>query len=159
MPETLRVKHTMDDAIFIEVQQFCRLVHQRGLSDLAVSQPDFSLSLRAMPAGSGLVVAHHLAMPLAAGQTPVTPESVQPKGLTISSPLIGVFYRSPSPDAPPFIEVGDTVETGQTIGIVEAMKVFNEITTDHAGTVISIVAKNGDLVQAEQPLIIIEPFA
>ena len=90
---------------------------------------------------------------------PAPKEAPAPVGYVIMSPLVGVFYRAASPDSPSFVEVGDTVEVGQTIGIVEAMKVFNEITADQAGTVIAIPVKNGALVQVDQPLVVLDTLA
>ncbi len=72
------------------------------------------------------------------------------------SPLIGVFYRSPAPDAPPFVEIGDMVSEGQTVCIVEAMKVFNEIKAEWQGRVVAIPAESGALVQAGDPLVVLE---
>lgn len=74
-------------------------------------------------------------------------------GIAIVAPLTGVFYSSPSPSSGSFIEVGQPVQAGQVVCIVEAMKVFNEIRTEMSGTVIAIVAKNGQLVQKGEPLI------
>lgn len=71
--------------------------------------------------------------------------------------MVGVFYRAPSPSDPNFIEVGDKVEIGQTVALVEAMKVFNEITSEVAGTVVEIKAASADLVETGQTLITIRP--
>ncbi len=145
----------MDDALLIEIQRLCRVVHERGLRELSITRSDFSISLTAVQAGSFTIVPAHPpvqgTVPLAAGEFPE-----EPGGYVITAPLIGTFYRSPSPGAPPFIEVGDQVEMGQIIGIVEAMKVFNEITTDRAGTVIAIPVKDGQLVHVDQPLVILD---
>ena len=75
----------------------------------------------------------------------------------VTAPLVGVFYRSPSPDAEAFVEVGDRVESGQVVCILEAMKLFNEITTDYAGIVTRIIPENGELVSLGQELFWIEP--
>ncbi|MHB9131694.1 MAG: acetyl-CoA carboxylase biotin carboxyl carrier protein [Armatimonadota bacterium] len=151
----------MDDAIFIEVQRLCQLVHQRSLRELSVTRSGFSVSLSTL---SSVVVAeatplavphpvHHIAPPHAA---PVIEEAPKQAGAAVVSPLVGIFYRSSSPDAPPFVEVGEHVDIGQVIGVVEAMKVFNEITSDVAGTVLKIPAENGKLVQVNDPLIVVE---
>ena len=79
-----------------------------------------------------------------------------PGRMPVVAPLVGVFYRSSSPGAKPFVEVGDTVERGQKVGIVEAMKMMNEVTTDFRGTVAEIVVANGDTVQYEQTLMLID---
>jgi acetyl-CoA carboxylase biotin carboxyl carrier protein len=74
----------------------------------------------------------------------------------IKSPMVGTFYRSPSPDAPPFVQEGDMVQKGQPLCIVEAMKMMNEIESDVAGRVVRIMVENGQPVEYEQPLIVIE---
>jgi acetyl-CoA carboxylase biotin carboxyl carrier protein len=79
-----------------------------------------------------------------------------PGTMPVVAPLVGVFYRSGSPGAKPFVEVGDTVERGQVVGIVEAMKVMNEVTSDYRGTVAEILVENGEAVQYEQPLMRID---
>jgi acetyl-CoA carboxylase biotin carboxyl carrier protein len=76
-----------------------------------------------------------------------------PVGIAVVAPLTGVFYLSPSPSSPAFVEVGDTVQAGQVVCIVEAMKVFNEIKSEISGTVAAIVASNGQLVQKGEALI------
>jgi acetyl-CoA carboxylase biotin carboxyl carrier protein len=74
----------------------------------------------------------------------------------VTAPLVGVFYRAPSPESAPYVEVGDRVEVGQVVCIVEAMKMMNEITTEHAGIVTRILARNGELVDAGEDLMWIE---
>lgn len=78
-------------------------------------------------------------------------------GLPIVAPLVGVFYTSGTPGAKPFVEVGATVERGQVVGIIEAMKVMNEVSSDYRGTVTEILVQNGDAVQYEQVLMRIDP--
>lgn len=75
----------------------------------------------------------------------------------VTAPLVGVFYRAPSPDAEPYAKVGDRVEAGQVLCVLEAMKLFNEITSDHAGVVTRIIPENGELVSLGQELFWIEP--
>lgn len=70
----------------------------------------------------------------------------------IRSPLVGVFYKSPSPSAPPFVEVGDVIEKGETICIIEAMKVMNEITAEKKGKIVKVFPKNGEMVEFDSPL-------
>jgi acetyl-CoA carboxylase biotin carboxyl carrier protein len=76
--------------------------------------------------------------------------------IPLSSPTVGVFYRAAGPDTAPYVEVGDHVEEGQTIGMLEAMKVFSEILAEHAGVVVEIVAHNGQLVKTNEPLIYLQ---
>ncbi|HLI95974.1 MAG TPA: acetyl-CoA carboxylase biotin carboxyl carrier protein [Candidatus Baltobacteraceae bacterium] len=75
----------------------------------------------------------------------------------VTAPLVGVFYRSPSPDSEAYVKVGDRVEAGQVLCILEAMKLFNEITSDHTGVVTRIIPENGELVSLGQELFWIEP--
>lgn len=147
----------MDDSVLIEIQRLCQIVHERGLHELSITQPAFSVSLTAMQVGTVMVV------PPSAHVLPVAhpakaEEAVAPAGHAITTPIIGTFYRASSPDSPPFVEVGDHVEVGQTVGIVEAMKVFNEITSDIAGTVVAILAQNGQLLKVDEPLVILKPL-
>jgi acetyl-CoA carboxylase biotin carboxyl carrier protein len=77
--------------------------------------------------------------------------------LVVTSPMIGTFYASPSPSDPPFVQEGDVVEVGQVIGIIEAMKIMNEITCEHEGTISQILVKNAQAVEYGQPLFHIAP--
>jgi acetyl-CoA carboxylase biotin carboxyl carrier protein len=79
-----------------------------------------------------------------------------PGRMPVVAPLVGVFYRSSSPGAKPFVEVGDTVERGQKVGIVEAMKMMNEVTSDYRGVVAEILVANGETVQYEQTIMLID---
>ena len=85
-----------------------------------------------------------------------TEEAVAAKGHTITSPLVGTFYSSPSPDAPSFVNVGDRVKKGQVIGIIEAMKLMNELESDFDGVVKEILVKDETVVEFGQPLFILE---
>ncbi len=89
----------------------------------------------------------------AAADTPPTAESA---GHVVKSPMVGTFYRSASPGAKPFIELGSVVKEGDTICIIEAMKILNEIEADKSGTVVQILAENGQAVEYGHPLVVIE---
>jgi len=78
---------------------------------------------------------------------------------TVESPMVGTFYRSPSPDASPFVEIGDTVGKGQMLCIIEAMKLMNEIESEYGGKVVSILVDNGQPVEYGEPLFLIEPVS
>jgi acetyl-CoA carboxylase biotin carboxyl carrier protein len=78
--------------------------------------------------------------------------------LPVVAPLVGTFFRSPQPGAPPFVEEGDVVEPGQTIGIVEAMKIMNQVASEHRGRVAEIAVKDGEWVEFQQTLMYIEPL-
>ena len=86
---------------------------------------------------------------------PPAPPQEKPKGTPVNSPMTGIYYTSASPSAPPFVKEGDVVEAGQVVGLIEAMKVFNEIVAPMAGTVTEISAANGALVQPGEPLLFI----
>jgi acetyl-CoA carboxylase biotin carboxyl carrier protein len=99
-----------------------------------------------MPAGEA---------PAAAAGAPATPAAAAPQGHVVTSPMVGTFYRAPSPGAEPFVQVGDTVKEGQTICIIEAMKLLNEIESDKSGVVKEILVDNGQAVEYGQPLFVV----
>ena len=90
------------------------------------------------------------------GPSVVSAEPAAQETNTVNAPLTGIFYRSPSPQTPAFVQIGSAVAAGDVIGLIEAMKLFNEIRSTKAGTVARIVAENGQLVRAHQPLIELE---
>jgi len=87
---------------------------------------------------------------------PVAAAPAAPVGHTVKSPMVGTFYRASSPGAKPFVEIGDTIKEGETICIVEAMKILNEIEADKSGTVTQILVENGQAVEYGQPMYVIE---
>lgn len=93
------------------------------------------------------------ASPAAPAETPAV--SQKPAGKSIKAPLVGTFYAAPSPDQPPFVQVGDTVKKGDVVLIIESMKLMNEVTSDVDGVVQEILVKNGDAVEYDQPLMIL----
>ncbi|MEC8159135.1 MAG: acetyl-CoA carboxylase biotin carboxyl carrier protein [Pseudomonadota bacterium] len=95
--------------------------------------------------------------PVPAAPAPAPPEAAAPSAANaVKSPMVGTFYRSPSPDAAPFVEVGQSVRAGDVLCIVEAMKMMNQIEADRAGTVTAVHAENGEPVEFDQPLITVE---
>lgn len=101
-------------------------------------------------------VAPATAAPAAAAPAPAEAASGAPAAGTVKSPMVGTCYHSPSPDAAPFVKVGQQVKAGQTIMIIEAMKTMNQIPAPHAGTVKEILVGNGEPVEFDEPLMIIE---
>jgi len=93
------------------------------------------------------------------GSAPATPEAkpAATSGVEIKSPMVGTFYRSPAPDADPYIEIGSVVKKGQVLCIVEAMKLMNEIESEANGKIVNILVENGQPVEYNQPLFVIEP--
>ena len=106
--------------------------------------------------GDGVVAA---AAPASAASERAQSVAVAPAAdlRTVTAPLTGIFYRSPSPQAQPYVQVGSSVGVGEVIGLIEAMKLFNEIRSTAAGTVRRILAENGQLVRAHQPLLELQP--
>jgi acetyl-CoA carboxylase biotin carboxyl carrier protein len=117
--------------------------------------------LRVKVSKSGAAVAQAASAPAAApSSVNVTGPEQQTKGElpTVNAPLTGVFYRSPTPQAPPFVQIGAVVNKGDVIALIEAMKLFNEIRSTAGGKVKRIFAENGQLVRAHQPLLELEPI-
>jgi acetyl-CoA carboxylase biotin carboxyl carrier protein len=99
------------------------------------------------------LVSHHVAAPVAGAPRP---DEEEEGVVAITSPMVGTFYRSPSPEAPVFIETGDEIEVGKVVCIVEAMKLFNEIESDIRGKVVKVLAENGKPVEYGQKLFLIK---
>ena len=140
-----------------DVRRLARLVESHRLSELTYEEGDLSITLRtAAPVPSSAVAANPPGY--AYEQSPAsTISSVKtPTGVPIEAPIMGIFYRAPAPGTPSFVEVGDAVEAGQPVGMIEAMKTFSEVLAESAGTVIRIPAENGRLVQPGDPLIVLE---
>ena len=140
-----------------------RLLERSGLAELEVEHEGTTIVLRTPAAVAPPVAAVTTALdtevvvpqPVA---EPAIEEPAQPRGAhAITAPLTGVYYRSPSPGAEPYVREGMEVNAGQVIGLIEAMKLFNEIKSDVTGTVRHIAAGDGDLVKARQTLIEVDP--
>jgi acetyl-CoA carboxylase biotin carboxyl carrier protein len=143
----LVIKETKDLIKWLEGTTTRRLkLHTAGL-EIEVERQEVTLVAAAAPMAAGAASG----APAAAAAP-----AAAPGRMPIVAPLVGVFYRSSSPGAKPFVDVGDTVERGQKVGIVEAMKMMNEVTSDFRGTVAEIVVQNGETVQYEQTLMFID---
>ena len=136
------------------IEALLRLLNDQDVSEFSFEDEDVKLKVKL---GSPAVVqavtaaAPTLAAPVALVTAPAADE-----GHVVSSPMVGTFYRSPSPDADPFIEVGQRVGKGQVLCIVEAMKLMNEIEAETAGTIKQILVQNAEPVEFDQPLFVIE---
>ena len=141
------------------VKEFIGIMKDSGLSYMYVKNDKFELELgqKNPPPAPPMMPAMP---PMAMAAAPAAPTSAPPApadtGKSIKSPIVGTFYSAPSPTKPPFVKVGDKVNEGDTVCIVESMKVMNEIQADISGTVKSIAVKDGEAVEFGQPLIIIE---
>lgn len=152
----MRRAKTKDSAITIDydrIKQLISLVEDEGLAELSVEKEGFGVTIKAERE------ADPIAVPTAAGHAPAQPPEAELPAkhlFQITSPMVGVFYRRPSPDAPPYVEVGDEIEDGQPVGLIEAMKVFSEIPSEVAGRVVAIPAESAKLVQAGDVLVVVD---
>ena len=128
-----------------EGEDHVRIVNRPTVSAAPVVQAPAAVTVAAVPQ----------AAPAPAASPAAAPAPAQAALPTITSPMVGTFYRAPSPGAAPFIEVGDTVKKGQVIGIIEAMKLLNEVEADKDGVVQAFAAENGQPVEYGQPLVIL----
>ncbi|QWE14771.1 acetyl-CoA carboxylase biotin carboxyl carrier protein [Polynucleobacter sp. AP-Sving-400A-A2] len=139
------------------------LVSESGISELEVNEGEDRVRIvnAGSPAPAGQVVYANPA-PAQAIQAAVAPaaalaadEAPAETGFVARSPMVGTFYRAPNPESPDFVKVGDTVKVGQTLCIIEAMKLLNEIESEQAGVIKQILCENGQGVEFDQPLFII----
>lgn len=162
-----------------EIQELIKFVSRAGVSEVELESKGFRIVIRT---GNGKKNGHAetvmvaapvttpVAMPVAAPVAapvvvaPAAPASPAPAAAPAAtnavqqrSPMIGTFYRSPSPDKPPFVGVGDEVKKGQTLCIIEAMKLFNEIECEFDGRIVKVLADDSSPVEYDQPLFLIEP--
>ena len=143
------------------------LVSESGISELEVNEGEDRVRIvnsgSAAPAGQ---IVHANPVPALAAQVapvvaptpasaPVTETPAAESGSVARSPMVGTFYRAPNPESPNFVSIGDTVKVGQTLCIIEAMKLLNEIESEYAGVVKEILCENGQGVEFDQPLFII----
>jgi acetyl-CoA carboxylase biotin carboxyl carrier protein len=96
-----------------------------------------------------------VAAPTATAPVAAMAEKGLPPGHVVRSPMVGTFYASANPESPPFVKVGQTVKAGDTLGIIEAMKMFNQIEADQAGTIVAVLGQNGQPVEFDEPLFVI----
>ena len=139
-----------DDPILAALRELLPMLEQHNVTELDVSVGETQLSLRRRPGAFPVSVA--VTQDGAAGQED---ESL----VSVTTPLSGVFYAAPAPDEPPYVREGDAVEAGQTVALVEAMKVFNEIHAEVAGTVEKILVTAGQVVSSGQALMRVRPSA
>lgn len=144
-----------------KIKKLIELLEESGLAEIEVQEGEESVRISrgtGAPAGPPPTVSVPAIPPAAevAGGEPPPPEPDEPKGHTITSPMVGSFYRAPAPGAPPFVEVGQRVNAGDTLCIIEAMKMLNQIESDQAGIVAAILVENGQPVEYGQPLFVVE---
>lgn len=136
------------------------LVAESGISELEVTEENDKVRIvnkvqTVTVASAPVVAAAPAPAPAAAPAAPAAAEEPAVTGTPVTSPMVGTFYRAPNPGAEPFVKVGDRVEVGQTLGIIEAMKLLNEIEAETAGVIKEICVENAQPVEFGQPLFII----
>ena len=138
-----------------KIKKLIELVEESGISELEISEGEESVRIsRAAPAASFPVMQQAYAAPMM--QQPAQSNAAAPATVPSMEAMVGTFYRTPSPDAKAFIEVGQKVNVGDTLCIVEAMKMMNQIEADKSGTVKAILVESGQPVEFDEPLVVIE---
>lgn len=138
-----------------KIKKLIELVEESGITELEVQEEEGTVRIsRAAPVVAPTPAAAPTQAPAAA--TPAPAASDELSGHLVRSPMVGTFYRSPSPEAKAFVEVGQSVKVGDALCIVEAMKMMNRIEADKAGVVKAILINDGDAVEFDEPLIVIE---
>ncbi len=147
-----------------KIKKLIELLEESGIAELEIQEGEDSVRISRYGQSAPAVVAP---APVAAAPAPAAaPAAAEPaaeaaapasfNGHEVKSPMVGTFYRAPSPGAKPFVEIGDSVAAGDTICIIEAMKILNPIEADKSGTIKAILVDNADAVEFEQPLFVIE---
>ena len=155
-----------------EIQNLIKFVAKSGASEVSVEMGDVKITIKTgSDSETTIVQPMQMAQPVqqmvAAAPQPVAPEVAAPaapaaaeddsKYITIKSPIIGTFYRKPSPDKPLFVEVGQTIAEGDVLCIIEAMKLFNEIESEVSGKIVKILVDDSSPVVFDQPLFLVDP--
>ncbi len=150
-----------------EIQELIDYISNSGLAEVKIKTDEFELSIKkyADPGQVRMVesapshihapepVATHISAPVAVQLPVVIPSNL----LEIKSPMIGTFYLTPNPDSPSFVTEGDSIKAGQTVCIIEAMKLFNEIESEISGKIVKILVSNATPVEYDQPLFLVDP--
>ena len=156
---------------FKQIQELIKLINNSNIGEVSVEQKDFKVTIKQKEEHITQVVAPMQQQAPVQQQFPPQQNPQQPisspapekapdtpsTAITIKSPMIGTFYRRPSPDKPNFVEVGDEVKTGEVVCIIEAMKLFNEIESEVSGKVVKILVEDSSPVEYDQPLFLVEP--
>lgn len=146
-----------------KVKKLIELLEESGIAEIEITEGEESVRISRYPQGNQgmapmgqMVMPAQMPMQMPAPQAPAATaapaEAPVADGITVNAPMVGTFYRSPSPEADPFIKPGDTVSVGDTLCIIEAMKMMNPIESEVAGTILSVEVENGDAVEFGQIL-------
>lgn len=156
-----------------EIQDLIKFVAKSGVSEVEIEKKDFKLVIKAEKKAADAPIIVQATAPVAAAPVAAAPAPVaapapsaapspaasadDSKLITIKSPMIGTFYRSAGPDKDPFVSVGQSIGQGDTICIIEAMKLFNEIESEVAGKIVKVLVDDASPVEYDQPLFLVEP--
>ncbi|HXS58419.1 MAG TPA: acetyl-CoA carboxylase biotin carboxyl carrier protein [Hanamia sp.] len=155
-----------------QIQELVRLVNKSNIGELSIEKDNFKITIKqkkeaAQHYGSPVIQqapsvqqsgsSAPISLPAVAPEKPAADSAKTENLLTIKSPMIGTFYRQAGPDKPLFVSVGDTVEPGQVVCIIEAMKLFNEIESEVSGKIVKILVEDASPVEFDQPLFLVEP--
>ncbi len=157
-----------------EIRDLIDFISESGLEEVNIETEEFKIKVKRnaeMPAGTVVAAPAPVATPApvaaaapavtapppAAAPAPSSGDTDDSKYVTIKSPMIGTFYRSANPESGPFVQPGDKVTAGQTVCIIEAMKLFNEIESEVSGTIVKVLADNATPVEYDQPLFLVDP--
>lgn len=155
-----------------EIQDLIKFVSKSGVTEVEIEQKDFKITIKAekkadsqiivqAAAPAQMVAAPAAAAPVAAAPAPAAPVAAAPAEnsnlITVKSPMIGTFYRSAGPDKDAFVSVGQTISPGNTVCIIEAMKLFNEIESEVSGKIVKVLVDDATPVEYDQPLFLVEP--
>ncbi|AZQ43183.1 acetyl-CoA carboxylase biotin carboxyl carrier protein [Nonlabens ponticola] len=156
-----------------EIQNLIKFVAKSGASEVKLEMDDFKITIKTGSDEPAVTYVQQAAPQQAIQAAPAQAASAQPaqapapaaaapassedKYVTIKSPIIGTFYRKPSPDKPVFAEVGDSIKIGDTLCVIEAMKLFNEIESEVSGTIVKVLADDSSPVEFDQPLFLVDP--
>lgn len=134
------------------LKEYIKVLEDCSLAEIEISDEEDSIRLAKPSADSPVVAIPAQGAPAQAAPAASNAAAPAVSGKTIKSPMVGVFYAASAPDRAPFVNVGDTVNKGDVVCIIEAMKIMNEITASESGTITEILVENGDVVEFDQPL-------
>ncbi|UYW01193.1 acetyl-CoA carboxylase biotin carboxyl carrier protein [Flavobacterium agricola] len=154
-----------------EIQNLIKFVAKSGATEVKLEMDDFKITIKTTPEGAETTYIQQMpmttAMPMMAQPTATQPEhvvaEVAPAAnenanlIVVKSPMIGTFYRKPSPDKPSFAEVGSTIKAGDVLCVIEAMKLFNEIESEVSGKIVKVLIDDASPVEFDQPLFLVDP--
>lgn len=155
---------------FKQIQELIKMVNKSNISELSIEQDTFKITIKQKDNEVQQVIAVPAVAPVQAAAVQVAPVAAVPAAttaaapaakadnlVTVKSPMIGTFYRSPGPDKPSFVNIGDEIAPGKVVCIIEAMKLFNEIESEVSGKIVKVLVDDASPVEYDQPLFLVEP--